>query len=308
MDGSISFGYWIKRRRKALDLTQDELAQRVGCATGTIKKIESDERRPSRQMAERLAECLEIPAAEQAAFLKTARADLAVDRLATPLETPLTPPRERPLADRQQPPPALKGYELREQLGSGGFGAVYRAVQPGIGREVAVKIIRTEHANHPDFIRRFEAEAQLVARLEHPHIVPLYDYWRESGGAYLVMRYVRGGSLQAALCDGAWALDRTTRLLDQIGAALAFAHRHDVVHRDLKPANILLDDERNAYLADFGIAKDLRAANEISETQPGTVVGSPAYLSPISRPSSCATSRSHHAPISMVWVFCSTSC
>src|SRR5439155_5223757 len=94
MDGTASFGYWIRRRRKALDLTQDELAQRVGCATATIKRIEADERRPSRQMAERLADCLELAGEQRAAFVKAARAELAADRLVTPLETPLTPPRE----------------------------------------------------------------------------------------------------------------------------------------------------------------------------------------------------------------------
>ncbi len=74
---------------------------------------------------------------------------------------------------------SIKGYELREQIGAGGYGAVYRAIQSAVGREVAIKIILPEYANHLDFIRRFESEAQLVARLEHPHIVPLYDYWRE---------------------------------------------------------------------------------------------------------------------------------
>src|SRR5437762_3202968 len=127
----------------------------------------------------------------------------------------------------------VKGYELREQIGEGGYGVVYRAYQPLVGRDVAVKIIVPQYANNPDFIRRFESEAQLVARLEHPYIVPLYDYWRESDGAYLVMRYIRGGSLQAALRDGPWSLERSTRLLDQVGAALAFAHRHGVVHCDL---------------------------------------------------------------------------
>ena len=93
----------------------------------------------------------------------------------------------------------IKGYELREQLGAGGFGAVYLAYQPLIKREVAVKVILPRYANHPEFIRRFEAEAQLVAHLEHIHIVPLYDYWREPDGAYLVMRYLRGGSLRHLL-------------------------------------------------------------------------------------------------------------
>ncbi len=88
----------------------------------------------------------------------------------------------------------VKGYELRERIGAGGFGAVYRVYQSTVGREVAMKIILPGFANHPDFVRRFETEAQVIARLEHLHIVPLYDYWREPDGAYLVMRWVRGGA------------------------------------------------------------------------------------------------------------------
>ena len=84
-------------------------------------------------------------------------------------------------------------------LAHGGYATVYRATQTSAFREVAVKVILPAYANHPEFIRRFEAEAQIVARLEHPHIVPLYDFWREPDGAYLVMRYMRGGSLDAAL-------------------------------------------------------------------------------------------------------------
>jgi DNA-binding SARP family transcriptional activator len=86
-----------------------------------------------------------------------------------------------------------RGYTLQEQIGQSGFGTVYRAIQPAVGRDVAVKAIRRRFANDPDFIRRFETEAQMVGRLEHPHIVPLYDYWREPGGAFLVMRWMRGG-------------------------------------------------------------------------------------------------------------------
>jgi serine/threonine protein kinase len=93
----------------------------------------------------------------------------------------------------------LKGYELRERIGAGGFGVVHRAYQSTVGREVAIKIILPKYANQPDFIRRFETEAQLVARLEHPFIVPLFDYWRDPNGAYLVMRYLRGGSLRDSI-------------------------------------------------------------------------------------------------------------
>jgi serine/threonine protein kinase len=113
----------------------------------------------------------------------------------------------------------IKGYELRECLGRGGFGAVYRAFQPLLGRDVAVKVIRAEFANHPDFIRRFETEAQVVARLKHPHIVPLYDYWRDPAGAFFVMRWLRGGSLLDPLAAGPLALPLTVRVLEQLAAA-----------------------------------------------------------------------------------------
>jgi WD40 repeat protein len=176
----------------------------------------------------------------------------------------------------------IKGYELREQLGAGGFGAVYLAYQPLIKREVAVKVILPRYANHPEFIRRFEAEAQLVAHLEHIHIVPLYDYWREPDGAYLVMRYLRGGSLRHLLKqEGALPLENAVHMVDQIASALTVAHRHGVVHRDIKPDNILLDDDGNAFLADFGIAKDLGHITGFIEVEtPESVVGSPSYLSP----------------------------
>jgi len=173
---------------------------------------------------------------------------------------------------------AIRGYELRERIGAGGFGVVYRAYQPSVGRDVAIKVILPEYANHPDFIRRFEAEAQLVARLEHLHIVPLYDYWREPDSAYLVMRWLRGGNLRGSLQRGPWAPEAAARLLDQVAGALAVAHRQGVVHRDVKPENILLDEESNGYLSDFGVAKDLMWATGATET--GAVVGSPAYGSP----------------------------
>lgn len=174
---------------------------------------------------------------------------------------------------------SIKGYDLLERIGNGGFGAVYRAYQSTIGREVAVKIILPGFANRPGFIRRFEAEAQLIARLEHLHIVPLYDYWRDPDGAYLVMRWLRGGSLKDALRAGPFTLGQTGLLLDQVAAALASAHAHQVVHRDLKPSNILLDEEGNAYLADFGIALDL-LRSEANGASGNNIAGSPAYLSP----------------------------
>ena len=170
----------------------------------------------------------------------------------------------------------LRGYQLLDQIGEGAFGAVYRALQPQVGREVAIKIIHPRLANNPDYIRRFEQEAQLVARLEHPCIVPLYDYWREPDGAFLAMRFLRGGNLRDALAAGPLAPDRVIRVIDQVALALAVAHRQGVVHRDVRPANILFDEEGNAYLSDFGIAKDVATAGSLDAVSTGLV----SYISP----------------------------
>ena len=168
----------------------------------------------------------------------------------------------------------IKGYELKERIGAGGFGAVYRAYQSTVGREVAMKVILPGLASRPDFIRRFETEAQLIARLEHPYIVPLYDFWRDPDGAYLVMRWLRGGSLYDLLHQqGALTVEETVQMLTQLTQALHTAHRNQIIHRDIKPGNILLDEDGNAYLADFGIAKDHATLNE--HTSPDAIVGSP---------------------------------
>jgi serine/threonine protein kinase len=155
----------------------------------------------------------------------------------------------------------LRGYQLGRQIGQGAFGQIYRASQPTLGREVAIKVVRPELADDPEFIRRFDGEAQTIARLEHPHIVPLFDYWREPGGAYLVMRYLRGGTAEQLVeSQGALSVSRVARLVDEVGSALATAHADGVVHRDVKPANILFDDQGGSYLGDFGIAAGVGSA------------------------------------------------
>jgi WD40 repeat protein/DNA-binding SARP family transcriptional activator len=176
----------------------------------------------------------------------------------------------------EAPHERLRGYELVEEIGEGAFGVVYRAWQPQLAREVAIKAIRPALANDPEFIRRFEAEAQLIARLEHANIVPLYDYWREPGAAYLVLRWIRGGSLDKMARRSPLDLETAARLEEQVASALSFAHGLGIIHSDLKPANVLLDEEGNAYLSDFGIAADLRGLR----AEERDVRLSPAYLSP----------------------------
>jgi len=276
MSHENAFGQQVRQRRRSLDLTQEELARRVGCAAITLRKIEAGDLRPSQQIAERLALALAIPLDERAEFVRQARSVQLPGRPIEPAPIPQVMPEEIGLEDLSGR--AIRGYQLNEKIGAGSFGAVYRGVQPLVEREVAVKIILPQYANHPDFIRRFEAEAQLVARLEHPHIVPLYDYWREPGVAYLVMRLLRGGSVEDLLNSDPLPLDLITCLLEQIVSALHAAHRAGVIHRDLKPSNVLLDEDRNAYLADFGIAKNLGDPGE--QTRVGMIIGSPAYISP----------------------------
>jgi transcriptional regulator with XRE-family HTH domain len=255
MEKRSPFGRRVRENRLLLDLTQDELARRVGCASITVRKIEAGDMRPSKQIAELLAKALAIPFEDQAEFVREARAVKPGGAERVPTPTPQVTREE--IGKEDLSGRAIRGYTLAERIGMGGFGVVYRAVQPLVDREVAVKIIMPEYADHPDFIRRFEAEAQIVARLEHPHIVPLYDYWREPAVAYLVMRLLRGGSVEGRLNDGALPLDVVAEIINQVGAALHTAHRVGIVHRDLKPANILLDEDGNA------------------ETQVGAFLGSP---------------------------------
>ncbi len=169
---------------------------------------------------------------------------------------------------------ALRGYEVGERIGEGAFSVVHRAIQPGIERDVAIKIFRAELADQPDFIRRFEFEARTVARIEHPNVVPLFDFWREPGAAYLVMRLLPGGSVEQALRSrGPYSREQTVRLLADVGGALETAHRSGVVHRDVRPANLLLDTDGTTYLADFGIALPTAAIDDLP-------IRSPAYAAP----------------------------
>jgi WD40 repeat protein/DNA-binding SARP family transcriptional activator len=148
----------------------------------------------------------------------------------------------------------LRGYRLLEKIDAGPTGVVFRALQPRVERDVAVKIFHEAIAADPGFVRRFERDALAVAALEHPHIVPIYDYWREPGRAYIVSRYLRGGSFRAIEERGEQLdRDRALRAIEQISLALTFAHRQGLAHGNVGPSNILFDPEGNAYLGDFQI-------------------------------------------------------
>ena len=148
----------------------------------------------------------------------------------------------------------LRGYRLLERVGEDPMGVVFRATQPNVGREVAVRVVHEHRANDPAFVRRFEPDAQAVAALEHPHVAPVYDYWREPGRAYVVTRFLRGGSLRE-LIEGSGELpfEQAIRILEQVASALAMAHRRGVAHGALGASNVRFDEEGNAYLTDFSI-------------------------------------------------------
>ncbi|MFN8564802.1 MAG: protein kinase [Anaerolineae bacterium] len=175
----------------------------------------------------------------------------------------------------------IGGYALQKRIGSGGLGVVYQAAESATGREVALKLINRQFANQPGFFQHFEKIAQITAHLEHPHIVPLYSYWRNATETCLVSRLLRGGNLRQSLQNGAFSVQRAAQFLHQSAAALQAAHRKDVIHGDLKPENILFDEDDNAYVTDFTLALtiSLEALSDIrSNADPGAT--SSEYLSP----------------------------
>ncbi len=167
---------------------------------------------------------------------------------------------------------------IEAPLGQGGMAKVYRAIRDEDEAVVAVKVIQQHFAAKPQFTQRFEREAHLMQALEHPSILPVYEHGTIGDVAYLVMRLLPGGALGDLLEKGALPEDMVVRFIEQICSALDFAHSKGVIHRDLKPANVLLDDEMNAYLTDFGIAKWKEETTGLTLT--GMVVGTPGYMSP----------------------------
>ena len=166
-----------------------------------------------------------------------------------------------PAADMSQVRLAVRGYELRERLGGHGPGITYRAYEPAAGREVAVEVIESDLANDPEFIRRFESGAEQIARLEHPHIVPLYDFWREPDAAYLVSGLLRGESLETVVRRGPIDPEAAAQMVEEVGSALALAHSRGVVHGGVTPETIVVDEEGRAHLADFGVVAEAGTAS-----------------------------------------------
>lgn len=176
-------------------------------------------------------------------------------------------------------PTNIGRYEIKAELGRGGMATVYRAYDPRFEREVAIKFLPPEliHAD-PQFKVRFEREAKIIAQLEHPAIVPVYDVGEENNQPYFVMRYMGGGSLSDRLKENVFSVEEAVKILEQIAPGLDEAHASGIVHRDLKPGNILFTNKGVPLISDFGIAKFTQA--EAGNVTGSAIIGTPAYMAP----------------------------
>ena len=169
-------------------------------------------------------------------------------------------------------------YRLVELLGTGGMATIYRATDTGLGRDVALKLLRPEYLRDPDFSSRFRQEAQAAASLSHPNIVTVYDYGEDPSGPYIVMELIDGEDLATILRrSGTLPPRQVARIGAGVARALAAAHARGLVHRDIKPGNVLIGTDGQVKVVDFGIA---RAIAEAQVTLPGTTLGSVHYFSP----------------------------
>lgn len=188
-------------------------------------------------------------------------------------------------APRIDLPRRMGDYELLNELGRGGMGVVYRARQLSLGRTVAIKMILRGELASPVEISRFRAEAEAAARLDHPHIVSIFEVGADDGQPFFSMQYVAGTTLAQRLLNGPLPAGEAASLLVPVCRAVAAAHRAGVLHRDLKPSNVLIDDAGRPYVTDFGLAKQLGNGGDGvtapgSLTQTGAILGTPGYMAP----------------------------
>ncbi len=169
-------------------------------------------------------------------------------------------------------------YRVIAQLGQGGMATVYKAYHANLDRYVAIKVLHPAFKEDTTFLARFQREARVLAKLEHPNIIPIYDFADHEGHPYLVMKYVEGETLKARLGHGPVALAETLKVVDAVGSALAYAHQQGILHRDIKPSNVIITNEGHYYLSDFGLAR-IASAGESTLSQ-DTMLGTPNYISP----------------------------
>lgn len=172
----------------------------------------------------------------------------------------------------------ISNYQIIEKIGGGGMADVYLANQPSMDRDVVLKLMLDSRLENDDvLLQRFYREVKVIAQLQHPHILPVYDFGEYDGKPYIVMSYVSGGTLGDVIAQGPMKVNEVLRIMKQMTSALDFVHSQGIIHRDFKPGNVLLDNQANCYLADFGLAKtttdDLQITGDL-------IIGTPDYMAP----------------------------
>ena len=170
------------------------------------------------------------------------------------------------------------GYEIMTRIGSGGMATVYQAYHRRLDRHVAIKVLHETFVRDDSFLERFEREARIIARLEHPHIVPIYDYAEFEGQPYIVMKFIEGGTLKRRAIKEGIVLDDMLSMMSLLADALTYAHEKGVLHRDIKPSNILIDERELPYISDFGLARIAQVGD--STISHDMMLGTPFYISP----------------------------
>lgn len=174
--------------------------------------------------------------------------------------------------------PCVPGYEILSELGRGGMGVVYQARQTRLPRRVALKMVLTGVHAAPDALARFRLEADLLARLPHPHIVTIYEVGEHDGFPFLALELMEGGSLSARLASSPLPPAQAAGLVEALASAVHFAHTRGILHRDVNPANVLLTADGVAKLSDFGLGRHLEGDG--GGTRTGAILGTPCYMAP----------------------------
>ena len=169
-------------------------------------------------------------------------------------------------------------YRIIEQLGQGGMATVYKAYHAALDRYVAIKALHPAFGEDQSFLTRFQREARLIAKLEHPNIIPVYDYAEHEGRPYLVMKFIEGDTLKARLSEGPLSSSEIEKIVESVGSALGYAHKQGILHRDIKPSNVLVANDGQLYLADFGLARIAQSGE--STLSSDMIMGTPQYISP----------------------------
>jgi serine/threonine-protein kinase len=172
----------------------------------------------------------------------------------------------------------LDHYHLRESIGKGGMATVYRAVDTRTIHNVAVKILSPRMGSERQFLKRFRREAGLVKqRLQHPNIVRVLEYGETQGFIYIVMPLVTGDTMSTRIARGDISVEETSRWVEQVADALEFAHSQGIIHRDIKPSNVIITENGDAMLTDFGLAREVDGTSTLTGSM---LMGTPAYISP----------------------------